>query len=514
VIPGGRRGSERILFRMESQVSETRPALFASGRGRLAAIITWIGLLVLPLSPSLSASTATDGALDTSFDVGTGANSLVRAVVVQPDGKVLIGGDFIGYNDVLRQRIARINTDGSLDTSFPSNGTDGRIDAVALQADGKILIGGIFTEVGGVTRNGIARLNADGSRDDTFNPGTGANGAVRFVSVQTDGKILINGAFTSYDGTARNRIARLNADGSLDTTFNPGTGANASVRQTVVQDDGRILIGGDLTAYDGTLINGIARINADGTRDTTFTPGNGTNGQVWFINVQPDGKILISGTFTSFNGTARNRIARLNADGTLDTTFNPGTGGNASILQTVVQQDGRILIGGDFTSFNGTSINRIARINADGSLDTTFNPGTGANFLISSVALQADAKILIGGGFTSYNGTPISRIARLLNSSAPIGLGGSGSGRFVLPPVEHRLGFDANGGTCTLTNSGPIIDGVWIKVPDEEQCTRPGYTLLGWNPKPDGSDPLGFDPGGWTLMTDDNTLYAIWVPVR
>jgi hypothetical protein len=83
-----------------------------------------------------------------------------------------------------------------------------------------------------------------------------------------------------------------------------------------------------------------------------------------------------------------------------------------------------------------------------------------------------------------------------------------------LPPVEHQLGFDANGGFCNLTNSGPIVDGVWIQVPTAEQCTRPGYTLLGWNPKPDGSDPLGFDPGGWTVMTGDNVLYAIWVPVR
>jgi hypothetical protein len=84
----------------------------------------------------------------------------------------------------------------------------------------------------------------------------------------------------------------------------------------------------------------------------------------------------------------------------------------------------------------------------------------------------------------------------------------------VLPPVEHTLGFNANGGICTVTNGGPIVNGVWIRVPTAEQCMRPGYTLLGWNPKSDGSDPLGFDPGGWTLMTDNNTLYAIWVPVR
>jgi len=84
----------------------------------------------------------------------------------------------------------------------------------------------------------------------------------------------------------------------------------------------------------------------------------------------------------------------------------------------------------------------------------------------------------------------------------------------VLPPVEHTVGFDANGGACNLTSSGPIIDGTWIKVPTAEQCARPGYTLLGWNPRADGGDPLGFDPGGWTVTTGDNTLYAIWVPIR
>jgi hypothetical protein len=82
----------------------------------------------------------------------------------------------------------------------------------------------------------------------------------------------------------------------------------------------------------------------------------------------------------------------------------------------------------------------------------------------------------------------------------------------TVQPAQYSLGFEANGGQCTLTSSGPIFDGTWITVPTIQQCTRPGYRLLGWNPKSDGSDPLGFDPGGWTVMTGDNTLYAIWVP--
>jgi hypothetical protein len=110
-------------------------------------------------------------------------------------------------------------------------------------------------------------------------------------------------------------------------------------------------------------------------------------------------------------------------------------------------------------------------------------------------------------------GRDLSFRATFAQSATSGGLIATDNEPIALPPVEHTLGFNANGGDCTLTNSGPIIDGVWTQVPTAEQCTRPGFTLLGWNPKPDGSDPLGFDPGGFTLMTDHNTLYAIWVPV-
>jgi hypothetical protein len=102
-------------------------------------------------------------------------------------------------------------------------------------------------------------------------------------------------------------------------------------------------------------------------------------------------------------------------------------------------------------------------------------------------------------------GTDIATLA-----SATLGSGGSTSSS--VPAPQHTLDFNANGGTCTVTDSGLVIDGVWITVPTAKQCTRPGYTLLGWNPRADGGDPLGFDPGGWTVMTGDNTLYAIWVP--
>ncbi|MBX2927528.1 MAG: T9SS type A sorting domain-containing protein [Saprospiraceae bacterium] len=283
---------------------------------------------------------------------------------------------------------------------------------------GKSSSGGGFTSYNGTPRNFIARLNADGSLDTGFNPGTGASSGVYAMALQPDGKILIGGFFNSYNGTGRNRIARLNADGSLDTGFNPGTGANDWVQSLALQPDGKILIGGGFTSYNGTGRNRVARLNADGSLDTGFNPGTGANGWVWAMALQPDGKILIGGLFTTYNGTGRNYIARLNADGSLDTGFNPGTGAGSTVWAMALQPDGKILIGGDFTTYNGTGRNRVARLNADGSLDTGFNPGTGANNVVRAMSLQPDGKILIGGAFTGYDGTGRNRVARVNGGSS------------------------------------------------------------------------------------------------
>jgi uncharacterized delta-60 repeat protein len=360
-----------------------------------------------------------DGTLDTSFGNGlAGAGDTVQAVAVQSDGKIVIGGGFTTVNGVSRERIARLNADGTLDTSFGNGlaGAGSGVEAVAVQSDGKIVIGGWFTTVNGVSRNRIARLNADGTLDTSFGDGlAGANNTVYAVAVQSDGKIVIGGAFTTVDGTTRNRIARLNADGTLDTSFGNGlAGAGSGVEAVAVQSDGKIVIGGWFTTVNGVSRNRIARLNADGTLDTSFGDGlAGANNTVYAVAIQSDGKIVIGGNFTSVNGTTINRVARLNADGTLDTGFNPGTGANFPVWTVAIQSDGKIVIGGNFTSVNGTTINRVARLNADGTLDTDFDPGTGANNTVNAVAIQSDGKVVIGGDFTSVNGITINRVARL-----------------------------------------------------------------------------------------------------
>lgn len=299
--------------------------------------------------------------------------------------------------------------------------------ALAVQEDGKILVGGDFTLFGcfgncgpgSVGRDRIARLNADGSLDPTFTPSV--DGRVSAIVVQPDGKIVIAGSFAVVGGIARKYLARLNSDGSVDPVFNPGVNMNNPAYAMALQADGKIVVGGGF--YGG--LGGLARyyfgrLNADGTADASFETW--TNGPVQAIAMQADGKILIGGLFTSIGGetpdTTRNYIGRINDDGTLDLSFNPGADQRVDVI--AVQADGKILVGGNFTGLGGgtgtTPRFHIGRVEANGLVDQNFLPGADAT--IYSLVSQADGRILVGGNFTTLGGGgtgvfPRSRLGRL-----------------------------------------------------------------------------------------------------
>lgn len=375
-----------------------------------------------------------DGSLDMTFDPN--ANGPVRAVVLQPDGKILIAGDFTTLQPngaataTTRNRVARLNANGTLDTAFNPNvggGLTPQVYALLLQLDGRIVVGGGFTSVGGVTRNRIARLNADGTLDAGFNPN--ADNIVFALAQHTDGKILVGGGFTAFQAngaaaaTTRNRIARLNLDGSVDAGFDPN--ANNRVLTIAVQRDGLILVGGDFITVQpvgsdsAVARNHVVRLNADGALDTSFNAN--ASGSVLALGVQPDGRLLVAGSFNTVwsNGgaVANNRfLARFNPDGTLDQGFNAGF--NNTVAAFAFQPDGQLVAGGYFTGLvtdgasNSVLRNRVARLNpADGALDATLNIDAAGRILVSVV--QSDGKILIGGSFTSMGGTTHTRMARL-----------------------------------------------------------------------------------------------------
>ena len=214
-----------------------------------------------------------------------------------------------------------------------------------------------------------------GSLDMSLNTtGVGAGGIVYSVVMQPDGKLVIGGAFTTYNDTDAPRIARLNIDGSLDTSFTPNGGvdigtfpANAGVypHGLLLQPDGKILIAGPFENVDGVSRNGIARLNTDGTLDTTFDPGTGADDHTRVLDMalQNDGKVLIGGEFNSINGTARTKLARLNSNGKLDTGFKVDLDG--TVRHILILADGKLLISGQFSSVNGTTRGKIARLNPD-----------------------------------------------------------------------------------------------------------------------------------------------------
>lgn len=358
-----------------------------------------------------------NGTLDTNFNnEGKGADFGVNTTLVQPDGKIIIGGNFTSYNGVYTNRIARLNSDGSIDSGFNiGSGVNGTITSTCLQPDGKILIGGVFTTVNGVNRKYVARLNSDGSYDNTFDPGTGMGTSVNAISYMPNGKILIAGTFSSFDDSICHHIVRLNSNGSFDNSFNSTIGPNSSIYALKVQTDGKIIIGGDFITYDGIAIKRIARLNEDGTLDTSFNPGVGTNAKVNDITLQTDGKLIIGGQFTTFNGNTCNRIARLNTNGSYDASFSSYPAANSEINVVKFQPDGKILVGGYFTTYNGSSINRIVRLNSNGTVDTGFDLGTGTNLAVLSINFQNNADIMIGGSFTAYGTTGRNRIARINN---------------------------------------------------------------------------------------------------
>ena len=352
-------------------------------------------------------------------------DTLVLVTVVQPDGKILIGGIFRTVSGVTRNNIARLNPDGTLDTGFNPN-ANGTVDTIAMQADGKILAGGVFNTIGGQTRNRIARLDAVTGLADSWNPN--ANVDVRSIAVQADGKILAGGVFNTIGGQTRNFIARIDAVTGLADSWNPNAtvGVNTiaiGVTTIAVQPDGKILVGGSFSAANGNSIGGqmrnyIARLDATTGLADSFDPN--ANSDVSSIAVQADGKILAGGDFNGANsigGQPRNFIARLDPATGLADSFDPNA--NSDVFSIAVQADGKILAGGLFNGANsigGQTRNRIARLDATTGLADSFDPN--ANMQIDAIAVQADGKVLVGGSFTTVapnGGAAVTRnfIARL-----------------------------------------------------------------------------------------------------
>lgn len=321
-----------------------------------------------------------------------------------------------------------IGADGSIWVSEPSTQIysafttsqfNGTVRTITKQFDGKILVGGDFTLYGSTSCNYIARLNTDGSYDSTFSIGTGFNTNVRTIAVQNDSKILVGGDFTTYQGTTYNYLIRLNSTGSIDSSFNLGTGPDDSVNVIVLQTDQKILIAGVFDYYNSNSSGKIARLTSAGFFDTNFDTGFlGFNNTVYTIALQTDNSMYVGGDFTDYDSFTCSKIIKLNNDGSIDASFDTGTGFNSSVYYIQILNNLNILVSGAFTFYKTIPNNRIIELTYNGSI-ASVTYGSGFNNSVRKSVVELSGNYLIGGDFTTYNSSNTNYIARL-NSNGTV----------------------------------------------------------------------------------------------
>jgi len=469
------------------------------------------------------------GALDQTISPQSGDNGAANTVLaIALDGRdVYIGGSFTAYRTLVANRLAKIDgITGALDTSFNpgtgGNGVNNNVRSLAINAT-HLFVGGDFTTYRGTTVNRLTKISrADFSVDATFNPATGGNGLSSggVYAMGLEGSSLwIGGTFVAYRGAAASYLARIDtATGDADLNISPASGATLVNNAVYAMDlsrvasDDEIFVGGPFTAGPPEITaRNIARLAADGSVDTTFSPqsgANGTNNTVYALSASGDA-VYLGGAFTSYRGSVANRVAKVSlSTGALDTTFNPSSGGNGTsgeVRALQLSADGLTLyVGGNFTSYRSATANRVAKVHAQtGVLDTSFNPasgGNGTNNIVYSLWLDG-ADLYIGGSFGNYRGTAVTRLAKVNSTSG------------VLDATFHSVTTGANGIVYAIRRSGD-----WLYLAGAFTTYR-GVTAnrVAKIHRSDGSVDLVFNPasGGngvaataWTLDLDSTHLYV------
>ncbi|HWW00693.1 MAG TPA: Calx-beta domain-containing protein [Candidatus Acidoferrum sp.] len=444
------------------------------------------------------------GSPDTSFVPIPGFDGNVLSVSLQPNGQIIAAGAFATVDNFPRRGVARLNSDSSLDGFFLAglSGADGQVNASLVQSDGRILLGGSFTNFNGIPVNRLARLQGNGALDSSFTLSAGGDNTI-FALAETfvpDRRLLIGGSFINMNGFPHAGLARLNNNGSLDPTFSQALNINGTVYAIAVYPTntiqaGKILIGGGFSAINGQGYNGLARLNPDGTLDITFNPGGaGANDIVRALAIQLDGRVVAGGAFTSFKNTPCGRITRLNLDGSVDATFNTGPGADDTVAALAIQQDNRIVAVGQFTHANGVSRSRITRLLPDGTVDPSINFGLGADNFINALAIQPDGMLVIGGGFTQFDSLARPHLARLYGGSVV------GSGNFEFTAGNYTIDEDSTNAVITIRRRGGTSGNVSIGFATADNTAVAGINYS------NVSTTLYFPVG--------ETIRAVTIPVR
>lgn len=359
-----------------------------------------------------------NGSVDDSFSVPLDGE--VDAITVAPDGKILVGGRFNHMVGQGSHHVLRLNPDGTIDTTFnaPFNSA---VLAVGITPSSHVLLGGPSWP----NERSFTRLTPSGNldRDFTFGYRTDPVGDVLAVTAMNINSFqggwqewsFIGGDFTKANGVSRQYMALFGQDGILDPGFGAKLGPDAPVL-AVGTWGGMFIIGGKFNNVDGSVYGKVARLDASGFPDSRFGHRNVIDDDVQTLAVQSDGSVIIGGKFRNVNGTPRGGIAKLNSSGVLDGSFSAGGGADRPVNSLAVGPDHKVIIGGNFVKVDDILRVTIARLNPNGSLDATFDAGSGADGEVYAVAVQADGNVLVGGAFTTVDGKPKAYLARLFGT--------------------------------------------------------------------------------------------------
>ncbi|MCX6181655.1 MAG: T9SS type A sorting domain-containing protein [Bacteroidetes bacterium] len=378
--------------------------------------LTMKSVLFLALTLSGALAIAQAGTIDPDFH-SSGTEKEITSIVEQQDKKVLIAGEFLSYYGDSARYITRLNPDGSHDLPFNYKGfgPDAPVIQMKLQKNEKIIIIGTFAKYNGQVASKIARLNTDGTLDTSFKAADIGQYSVLYdMEIQPDDKILLIGYFVkNIKGYIDEKnILRLNKDGSVDSSFvahGVGTGYYSVL---ALQKNGKIVLGGMLVIDDLEYTRPcVLRLNSDGTSDNTFDTAV-ANGRIFVIAVQSDQKILVGGEFTKYDDHVLSGLIRVESNGDIDTGFNTSV---SDVAAVAFQSDGKILVGGFYSL--GDFYSTVSRLNTDGSRDDSFDSGEGTNKSPSVICVQKDGKILLAGYFVIYKDLPKNRLVRLIGET-------------------------------------------------------------------------------------------------
>jgi uncharacterized delta-60 repeat protein len=444
---------------------------------------------------SLKRYTAT-GATDPTWETPSFSPSSyvqIYGIDTQADGGLLVVGNFDVVNGISKTDFVRLMPAGNVDLAFTPPTVFQGADVRAL-TNGKILYSFVPAIGDGVR---MMRLNSDGTQDNTYAMEAGLTIRNPWV-IDADDRVIFLGS---------PNLTRLLVDGARDTSFNPVIGHYGRVHTMARQADGKVIVAGEFTGFNGVSTIPMVRTNSDGTLDPSYNTGTGFNAIPTRMVVQPDGKLLVIGLFTSYNGTNVPGIVRLMSDGTIDPSFSITLNAGSSILWFEVQSSGQIYIAGDFSTVNGTSRAGVARIDAAGTLDTGFNALIGGSPYISAVAVQPDGKVLIGGSFSGVGGFNRSNFVRVDSTGAldqSFNPSGGSAERIVLTPSGKILTASAYGGTILRRNLNGTTDSSFATGSFQLTSTSSSYTRIdSILANADGSVIVGgnFDMVGTTSRT-------------